>query len=164
MSSATVTIRRARQEDLAAIVALLANDPLGARRETPGSPPAASYSEAFAAIERDPNQTLIVGCRGDAVVGVLQLTFLPHLTYRGGWRAQIEGVRVAAQERSRGLGRQMIEWAVECARARGCHMVQLTTDKTRLDAKRFYESIGFVASHEGMKLDLARDEQRAALG
>ena len=87
-------------------------------------------------------------------MGLLQLTFLPYLTYCGGWRAQIEGVRIAASERSQGLGRRMLEWAVERARARGCHLVQLATDKTRPQAKRFYETLGFVASHEGMKLHL----------
>jgi GNAT superfamily N-acetyltransferase len=85
---------------------------------------------------------------------VLQVTYIPGLTYQGGERAQIEGVRVAASHRSRGVGREMIEWAIERARARGCRLVQLTTDKRRADAHRFYESLGFVASHEGMKLRL----------
>ena len=152
---APLEFRRARANDLAAIVELLANDPLGAKRERLQSPLPASYAAAFAAIDRDPNQELVVACRDRAVVGVMQLTFLPYLTYAGGWRAQIEGVRIAAQERSQGLGRQMIQWAIERARARGCHMVQLTTDKTRPEAKRFYDALGFVASHEGMKLHLA---------
>jgi GNAT superfamily N-acetyltransferase len=136
------------------MVELLANDPLGAKRECLQTPLSASYAAAFAAIDKDPNQELVVACRGEAVVGVLQLTFLPYLTYCGGWRAQIEGVRVAAAERAQGLGRRMFEWAVDRARARGCHLVQLTTDKTRPEAKRFYEALGFVASHEGMKLHL----------
>ena len=152
MPPAAIEFRRALPGDLEAIVALLANDPLGAQRERLQSPLPASYAAAFAAIDRDPNHELVVACRAQTVVGVLQLTFLPHLTYCGGWRAQIEGVRIAADERSHGLGRQMIEWALERARARGCHLVQLTTDKSRPDAKRFYEALGFVASHEGMKL------------
>ena len=88
------------------------------------------------------------------VVGVLQLTFIPSLTYQGGWRALIEGVRVDARARSQRLGRALFEWAIGRARERGCHLVQLTTDKTRPDARRFYEALGFVASHEGMKLSL----------
>ena len=149
-----VRIRRARPDDLGAMVELLANDPLGARRERLQTPLPASYAAAFAAIDNDPNQELVVACREEVVVGVLQVTFLPYLTYCGGWRAQIEGVRIAASERSQGLGRQMLEWAVDRARARGCHLVQLTTDKTRPEAKRFYEALGFVSSHEGMKLHL----------
>ena len=152
--SAAVRIRRARPDDLGAMVELLAADPLGAKRECLQTPLPASYAAAFAAIDRDPNQELVVACRGAAVVGVLQLTFLPYLTYCGGWRAQIEGVRIAASERGQGLGRRMLDWAVDRARTRGCHLVQLTTDKTRPQAKRFYEALGFVASHEGMKLNL----------
>ena len=155
MPPAPIEFRRALAGDLVSIVELLANDPLGAQRERLQSPLPASYAAAFAAIDRDPNQELVVACRDRAVVGVMQLTFLPYLTYVGGWRAQIEGVRIAAHERSQGLGRQMIQWAIERARARGCHMVQLTTDKTRPEAKRFYDALGFVASHEGMKLHLA---------
>ena len=154
MPPAAIEFRRARLEELDVIVALLANDPLGARRERLQSPLPASYARAFAAIDRDPNHELVVACRAQTVVGVMQLTFLPYLTYCGGWRALIEGVRIATQERSQGLGRQMIEWAVERARTRGCHLVQLTTDKSRTDAKRFYEALGLVASHEGMKLHL----------
>ena len=155
MPPAPLEFRRALAGDLVSIVELLATDPLGAKRERLQSPLPASYAAAFAAIDRDPNQELVVACRDRAVVGVMQLTFLPYLTYVGGWRAQIEGVRIAAHERSQGLGRQMIQWAIERARARGCHMVQLTTDKTRPEAKRFYDALGFVASHEGMKLHLA---------
>jgi GNAT superfamily N-acetyltransferase len=146
------TLRRARAQDLPEIVRLLAEDPLGARRERYELPLPASYEAAFAAIDRDPNQELCVACLDDAVIGVLQLTFIPYLTYQGGWRALIEGVRIAPGLRSRGLGRVLFEWAIERARARGCHMVQLTSDKTRPDAIRFYQALGFVASHEGMKL------------
>jgi ribosomal protein S18 acetylase RimI-like enzyme len=146
-----VTFRRARAEDVPAIVRLLADDPLGRTRERDETPLPASYREAFAAIDADANQELVVACRGPRVVGVLQLTYLPSLTYQGSWRAQIEGVRVDAAERSRGLGRALFEWAIGRARARGCSLLQLTTDKTRPDARRFYEGLGFVASHEGMK-------------
>lgn len=162
MSEAAPTMRRARAADLPAIVRLLADDPLGARREHYELPLPPAYADAFAAIERDPNQELAVACVGDAVVGVLQITFIPSLTYQGGWRAQIEGVRIAASERSRGLGRFMFEWAIARARERGCHMVQLTTDKTRPDAIRFYQALGFVASHEGMKLRLDPETQPPA--
>lgn len=147
--------RRATVADLPAIVALLADDPLGARREYFVVPLPKAYDDAFAAIDRDPNNELVVVDRADhPVIGVLQLTFIPYLTYQGGWRALIEGVRVAAGFRSSGVGEQMLSWAVQRARDRGCRMVQLTSDKARVDAIRFYERLGFVASHEGMKLHL----------
>jgi ribosomal protein S18 acetylase RimI-like enzyme len=149
------TFRRATVADLPAIVALLADDPLGAQRENFADPLPQSYSDAFAAIDRDPNNELVVvEVTGYRVIGVLQLTFIPYITYQGGWRALIEGVRVAAEFRSAGVGEQMLLWAIQRARDRGCHLVQLTSDKTRPDAIRFYERLGFVASHEGMKLHL----------
>ena len=154
MPEPEVTFRRARAEDVPAIVRLLADDPLGRTRERDETPLPASYGTAFAAIDADPNQELVVACRGPRVVGVLQLTYLPSLTYQGSWRAQIEGVRGDAAERSRGLGRALFEWAIARSRERGCALLQLTTDKTRPDARRFYEALGFVASHEGMKLRL----------
>ncbi|WBY02401.1 GNAT family N-acetyltransferase [Ramlibacter tataouinensis] len=147
--------RRATLADLPAIVALLADDPLGARREKFSDPLPPSYSEAFAAIDRDPNNELVVVDTPERrVIGVLQLTFIPSITYQGGWRALVEGVRVAAEFRSGGVGQRMFSWAIQRARERGCHLVQLTSDKTRPDAIRFYESLGFVASHEGLKLHL----------
>lgn len=153
MVSFDLTFRPATHKDLPAIVALLANDPLGTRRENHVLPLPPSYEAAFAAIDQDPNNELIVVDTADhAVAGVLQLTLVPHITYRGGWRAQIEGVRVASNLRSSGIGEQLILWAIERARSKGCHLVQLTSDKTRPDAIRFYEKLGFVASHEGMKL------------
>lgn len=134
---------------------LLADDPLGAKREAYALPLPARYYAAFEAIDRDENNELVVVEGADKeVVGMLQLTFIPYLTYRGGWRALIEGVRVAAHLRSSGIGRRLFQWAIERARERGCHLVQLTSDKARPDAIRFYESLGFVASHEGMKLHL----------
>lgn len=149
------TFRRAAREDLPFIVALLADDPLGARRETYALPLPAPYYDAFAAIERDANNELVVVQAHDhAVIGVLQMTFIPGISYRGGWRALIEAVRIAPEARARGVGRALFLWAIERARERGCHMLQLTCDKTRPDAIRFYEKLGFVASHEGMKLHL----------
>ena len=114
----------------------------------------ASYLAAFAAIDADPNNELVVATREGRVVAVLQLTFIPYLTYQGAWRALIEGVRVASSERSGGVGTALFEWAIARARERGCVMLQLTTDKARPDALRFYEKLGFVASHHGMKLKL----------
>jgi GNAT superfamily N-acetyltransferase len=154
MPEAAPTFRRARADDVPDIVRLLADDPLGATRERYESPLPESYARAFRAIEQDANNELVVACRGERVVGVLQLTYIPSLTYQGGWRALIEGVRVDSGERSQGLGKTLFEWAIARARERACHMVQLTTDKARPDAKRFYESLGFVASHEGLKLHL----------
>jgi ribosomal protein S18 acetylase RimI-like enzyme len=151
-----VSFRRAERSDLPRIVRLLADDPLGARRERYETPLPGSYLAAFEAIDRDPNNEVVVACRAGTVVGVLQITFIPGLTYQGGWRALIEGVRVDAGARSSGLGKAMIEWAMQRARERECHLVQLTTDKSRPDAKKFYEALGFVASHEGMKLHLVR--------
>ena len=155
MLCSEIAFRRAQLGDLPAIVKLLADDPLGSQRERYELPLPASYEAAFNAINSDPNQELIVACRGGTIVGVLQLTFLPYITYRGGWRALIEGVRISRTERSQGVGRSLIEWAIDRARARGCHMVQLTTDKARPSAQRFYQALGFVASHEGLKLHLS---------
>ena len=155
MTAPAVVFRPAVADDLAAIVALLADDPLGRERETidaAGLDP--GYREAFAAIERDPNQLLAVAERDGVVVGVLQLSFIPGLTRRGMWRGQIEGVRVAAGERGTGIGRAFLEWAIGQCRQRGCGLVQLTSDKRRPAAHRFYEALGFEASHEGYKLPL----------
>ena len=150
-----LAFRRATRADLDAIVAMLADDPLGAKREQYTQPLPQSYADAFAAIDRDPNNELIVVDQVDArVIGVLQITFIPCITYQGGWRALIEGVRVAASRRSSGIGAELFRWAIARARERGCHLVQLTSDKARPDAIRFYERLGFVASHEGMKLHL----------
>ncbi|RMH12102.1 MAG: GNAT family N-acetyltransferase [Gemmatimonadetes bacterium] len=158
-----VRFREAVLSDLDAIVRLLADDALGAERETPpgaagGLPEetgaARAYVAAFEAIERDPNHVLLVGESAGSVCAVLQLSFLPHLTYEGGWRAQIEGVRVAREARGRGVGRALIEEAVTRARVRRCHLVQLTTDRRRPEALAFYRALGFEATHHGMKLHL----------
>jgi ribosomal protein S18 acetylase RimI-like enzyme len=147
-----ITFRRAEASDLPAIVALLADDPLGQSREQPGLPLARSYKDAFTAIEADPNQLLAVAADGSRIVGTLQLTFIPGLSRNGAWRGQIEAVRVASDRRRSELGRRMFEWAISECRARGCSLVQLTTDKNRPDAHRFYERLGFTASHLGYKL------------
>jgi GNAT superfamily N-acetyltransferase len=152
--SAETVFRTASRDDVPAIIRMLADDALGATREANVSPLSESYYAAFEAIDRDPNNELVVAVRGDRVVGVLQLTFIPCMTYRGSWRALIEGVRVDAEVRSGGIGRELFAWAIDRARQRDCHLVQLTSDKQRGDAIRFYESLGFVASHEGMKLHL----------
>lgn len=151
----SIGIRQARSSDVDEIVRLLSDDPLGMKRERFESPLPEGYHLAFAAIDGDPNNELLVAEMDEQIVGVVQLTVIPYLTYQGGWRAQIEGVRVASQVRSRGIGRQLVEWAIDRARERGCHMVQLTTDKSRPEALRFYESMGFRASHEGLKLQLS---------
>lgn len=147
-----VSFRDARAEDLPAIVAMLADDPLGARRE--GAPDDLAYAAAFAAIVADPGERLIVAERDGAVVGSLQIGFIPGLSRRGAWRGQIEGVRVAAGARGQGIGEAMVLWAVEECRRRGCAMVQLTTDRSRADAHRFYARLGFEQSHLGFKLML----------
>ena len=134
---------------------MLADDVLGAGREEYAAPLPASYPSAFEAIDGDPNSELVVGELDGRVVAVLQLTCIPTLTRRGSRRALIEGVRVDASLRSGGIGRKLVEWAIGRAREKGCRLVQLTSDKRRGDAIRFYESLGFVASHEGMKLELA---------
>lgn len=147
-------LRCAASADLPAIIALLADDPLGAAREDASDPPAACYRDAFAAIVADPNQLLAVADNGERVIGCLQLSFIPGLSRKGMWRGQIESVRIAAGERGSGLGRRMFDWAIDECRRRGCGLVQLTSDKSRADALRFYASLGFTASHEGLKLNL----------
>jgi GNAT superfamily N-acetyltransferase len=146
--------RRARRADLPAIVTMLADDTLGQSREDPREPLDARYVTAFEAMDRDPGQFLMVVELDGAVVGCLQLSFIPGLSRLGMLRGQIESVRIAASQRGGGLGRAMFAWAIAESRARGCGLVQLTTDKARPDARRFYESLGFKASHDGMKLAL----------
>jgi ADP-ribose pyrophosphatase YjhB (NUDIX family)/ribosomal protein S18 acetylase RimI-like enzyme len=145
-------LRRARHEDVADIVSLIAQDQLGGTREDPGD--AAAYLGAFAAVDADPAHTLLVAERDGQVVGTLQLSIIPGLARRGALRWQLEAVRVAEDQRGQGLGETMVRWAVEESRRRGCALVQLTTDKSRTDAHRFYERLGFERTHEGMKLRL----------
>ncbi|MFF1293015.1 MULTISPECIES: GNAT family N-acetyltransferase [unclassified Streptomyces] len=145
-------IRPAVAADVPAIVAMLADDPLGAQRESPDD--LAPYLTALERLVADPNQHLVVAVREDRVVGTLQLTIIPGLSRRGSTRSIIEGVRVHADERGSGLGTQLIEWAVDESRRQDCQLVQLTSDVTRTDAHRFYERLGFEASHVGFKLPL----------
>jgi len=149
-----LTFREAHVGDLPAIIAMLADDPLGKEREDTSSPPNARYLDAFAEIAGDPRNQLWLAVDGPEVLGTLQLTFIPGLSHRGAERAQIESVRVAAPYRSRGIGRKLFEWAIGRARERGCRIVQLTSDVQREDALRFYESLGFRPTHAGMKLPL----------
>lgn len=147
-------MRRANLDDLPAIVMLLANDTLGSAREDSSLPLRSCYVEAFNAIDADPNQFLAVAVDDHKVVGTLQLTYIPNISHLGSWRATIEAVRVHEDVRGSGLGRRLFEWAFEQAGERGCAMVQLTCDRARTDAHRFYESLGFVPSHTGFKRKL----------
>ncbi|MEO3873829.1 GNAT family N-acetyltransferase [Nonomuraea sp. B12E4] len=147
-----LNFREARREDVPAIVALLADDHLGAARE--GDPGDERYLAAFDRIAADPYDELIVVEQEGKVVATMQLTYLAGLSRLGSERCQIEAVRVAASTRGQGLGGKMIRWAIGRARARGCAMVQLTSDKSRTDAHRFYDNLGFTASHEGYKMAL----------
>lgn len=144
--------RQAVDDDLPAVVALLADDPLGRERE--GSAVDEQYRRAFAAIAADPRNAVIVADDEGEVVACLQMAYIACLSRHGAERCQLEGVRVRADRRSDGLGRALVEHAVGLARARGCGLVQLTSDKSRIEALRFYRALGFVASHEGLKLQL----------
>lgn len=150
----TVNFRNARSDDLQVIVALLAEDTLGEKREDPSLPLDGRYSQAFAAIQRDPHQRLIVAESGGRVVGCLQLTFIPGIAFKGAWRGLIEAVRVAEDLRGGGIGAALIAHAVDECRAFGCPMAQLTSHKSRTRAHAFYERLGWVRSHEGFKLPL----------
>lgn len=147
-------VREATEADIPAIVRMLADDQLGVLREVLADPPPLPYREAFARIQASPDNTLLVAEVDGQPVGCLQLTIIPGLARQGQTRGQIEAVRIAVGHRSHGLGERLIRDAVARARAAGCGLVQLSTDKRRADAHRFYERLGFVASHEGMKLAL----------
>ena len=150
-----VVLRAATRGDIPALVTLIADDEFGSGRDGIGNAAdLLAYEQAFEAIDRDGAHVLLAAESDSAVVGTLQLSFLPGLARRGSWRAQIETVRVAAALRGQGLGSLMIRWAVDAAIVRGCSLVQLTSDKQRADAHRFYERLGFRATHEGMKLHL----------
>lgn len=149
-----VEFRTAERKDLPSIVRLLAEDELGNRRERYEDPLPGSYFEAFELIENDPNHELIVAELSGEVIGTLHLMFLPSISYRGGLRAQVESVRVEGRYRDRGIGSEMVKWVVERARGRGAHLIQLTSHKSREEAHRFYERLGFTKSHVGMKLSL----------
>lgn len=148
----TFVVTRARREDVRTIVSLLSDDPLGSGRETRSLE---GYEQAFDAIDADPHQFLAaVRDEHDELVGTMQLTLIPGLSRAGATRLQIEAVRLGRSARGLGLGTQMIGWAHEFGRARGAALAQLTTDKSRRDAHRFYARLGYTASHEGMKLEL----------
>mmetsp|Transcript_3047 Transcript_3047/g.7389 ORF Transcript_3047/g.7389 Transcript_3047/m.7389 type:complete len:206 (+) Transcript_3047:87-704(+) len=151
---AGLVIRDARTHDLPRLLQLLAADQLGSSREEVSDPPARCYLQAFEDIDSDPGHRLLVVERAGEVIGFFQLSFLPGLARGGSRRAQIESVRVASSERGRGVGATMIQWAVEEAKANACSLVQLTSDKQRPEAHRFYGRAGFVATHEGFKLKL----------
>lgn len=151
-----LTARRAQHDDLPRLLELLADDILGKNREGVGSDDAV-YARAFDVIDRDPNQCLLVAEVDGRIAGMLQVTFIPGLSRRGAWRANIEAVRVDSQLRNRGIGGWLIERAIGLARERGCRLVQLTSDKRRSDAHRFYGRLGFAATHEGYKLVLDSD-------
>jgi len=145
--------RKAKKEDVATIIKMLANDKLGQQREVLHDPLPKQYYQAFEKINADPNQELIVVENEEQeIIGTLQLSFLQYLTYQGGIRAQIEAVRIREDQRGKGIGEKMFVWAIEQSKLRSAHLLQLTTDKKRPDALRFYEKLGFKASHEGMKL------------
>jgi len=145
--------RKAEREDVIYIIKMLADDKLGQQREAYQIPLPNLYYEAFAKIDKDPNQELIViENEQKEVIGTLQLSFIPYLTYQGGTRAQIEAVRIRTDHRGKGIGEQVFKWAIQRARENGAHLLQLTTDKKRPEAIRFYEKLGFKASHEGMKI------------
>ncbi|MEV6506474.1 GNAT family N-acetyltransferase [Streptomyces sp. NPDC051642] len=145
-------IRAAVTEDIPAIVGMLADDPLGSQRESPDD--LTPYLAALDRLTADPNQHLVVAVREGRVVGTLQLTVIPGLSRKGATRSIIEAVRVHTDERGSGLGTQLIEWAIAESRRQNCQLVQLTSDVTRTDAHRFYERLGFTASHVGFKLPL----------
>jgi ribosomal protein S18 acetylase RimI-like enzyme len=149
-----LNFRKAIESDISSLVNLLADDDLGATREDISVPLNQDYIDVFHSIEKDPNNELtVVECNGE-LVGMLQLTFIPYLTHTGSWRCLIEGVRIAGNYRGRGLGTRFIDWAIARAREQNCSIVQLTSDKQRPGALKFYQSLGFQATHEGFKLKL----------
>ena len=145
--------KKARAKDVPAIVEMIADDPLGSKRENYTIPLPKTYYDAFEQIDSDKNQELtLVENEAGQIIAVFQMTFIPYLTYQGGIRAQIEGVRVRKDHRGLGIGKTIFIWAIQRAKERNAHLLQLTTDKKRPDAIRFYESLGFKATHQGMKM------------
>ena len=148
-----MNFRKATISDVSAIVKMIANDDLGSKRENYQIPLPGEYLNAFRQIDADQNQEIIVvEDEDDEIVGTLQLSFIPYLTYQGGIRAQIEAVRIREDKREQGIGKAMFEWAINRAKERKAHLLQLTTDKKRPKAIKFYEELGFHKSHEGMKM------------
>lgn len=154
MTVQNVLFRAARRADLPAIVRMLADDDLGSQRECYEDPLPERYYSAFEQIDSDTNHELIIAVCDGEVIGTAHLIFIPSISFQGGLRAQIESVRVDKRFQSQGIGSQMMKWSMDRARQRGAHVIQLTTHKTRLDAHRFYERLGFKGSHLGMKLSL----------
>ena len=151
----SLKFRRAEAHDLPEIISLLSDDALGQHREDFQLPLPQAYIKAFQKIDADPSQELIAVTNGAGdLVGTMQLSYIQYLTYRGGVRAQIEAVRIRREDRGKGFGRLMFEWAIKRSKQKGAHVVQLTTDKKRPEALRFYESLGFMPTHEGMKLHI----------
>lgn len=151
-----LSFREATIDDLPTLVEMLADDTLGATREDASQPLKPAYIDAFNAIKTDPNNRLILAIKNDSIVGMMQLTFIPYLTYQGAWRCLIEGVRINSNFRGDGYGTAMIEYAIQQAKEHHCLLVQLTSDKQRPEAIKFYEKLGFLASHEGFKYLLKR--------
>lgn len=150
-----MNFRKANREDIPFIVKMLADDKLGKKRERFSDPLPDIYYSAFEKIQKDENQELIVIDDGEnGIIGTLQLSFIQYLTYQGGIRAQIEAVRIREDQRGKGIGETVFRWAINRSKERGAHVLQLTTDKKRPEAVHFYEKLGFIASHEGMKLHL----------
>ena len=149
-----LTIRQAAIDDVPAVVQMLADDFLGEQRERPEDPLPESYFEAFREIENDPNNELVVAILDEMIVGTFQLTYTPSLSFQGSTRCTVESVRVDAKLRGQGIGREMMLWAMERAKEKGCVSMQLTTHSERKDAHRFYEGLGFKSTHLGMKLTL----------
>ena len=147
-----VAIRPARREDVAAMVAMLADDALGGPREAAADPLPQSYYDAFDRVQAAPNIHLMVAERGGRVVGCFQLCFLPGISSQGAMRALIEDVRVASDVRGNGIGETMLRWAIDAARGRGCKVFELLTHHTRIDVQRFYARLGFARSHVGMTI------------
>jgi len=154
MKENELVFRLATRSDLPSIVRMLADDDLGSQRERNENPLPESYYSAFEQIDNDPNHELIVAERKGEVIGTLHLMFLPSVSFQGGLRSQVESVRVDKRFQSQGIGSEMMKWSMERAKQRGAHVLQLTSHKTRVDAHRFYERLGFKGSHLGMKLNL----------
>lgn len=150
-----ITYREATESDLSTLIEMLANDQLGAERETVSRPIDSAYLSAFSHISSDPNNELIVVEHQGSIIGMLQLTFIPYLSHKGAWRCLIEAVRVHEVYRSKGIGTQVFKWAIERAKEKKCHIVQLTSNKKRTHAIRFYKNLGFEPTHEGFKLNLS---------
>lgn len=148
--------REAKMSDLQNLIQLLANDPLGKTREDITTPVKLSYIQAFSEIETDPNNRIIIAEIDNQLVGMAQLTFIPNLTYQGSWRCLIEGVRVDEKYRGQGYGEEIFTYLISLAKEKGCSLVQLTSDKQRPEALRFYEKLGFIPSHVGFKLTIKK--------